>query len=383
VKHASCDQAWQIDALREGRLGAKDAESFERHRRSCTACREQMERDERLRALVRALADDGPGELTLRRLRQRILRDVATDEGTRPAPVRSRLVAGVLVAAACVAGWVLLSHRGAAPGSLAASTAVATTAQAPVAAPEALAGGVVASSDARWTQVRDGKVERVHLDEGSVRVHVRPQRVGERFLVEMPDGEIEVRGTTFEVTVAAGETARVHVDEGRVELRLHGRDVAQLGAGETWTPPAVAPAQPPAASAPAPHASAAADDAGAAYAGAIELLRAGRNEQAAAAFRAFLVAHPRAPQSEDASFLQAVALARAGRADAAALAAQDHLARFPSSFHRKDAAVLVARAASRRGDCAEARAILAPWLGQAPDPTAVAALGACAADAAP
>ena len=96
-----------------------------------------------------------------------------------------------------------------------------------------------------------------------------------------------------------------------------------------------------------------------------------------AAFQAFLLAHPAAPQVEDASFLEAVALARAGRVDAASLAAEQHLASFPGSFHRKEASILVARAASQRGDCARARAVLASWLGPSPDADVRAALGSC------
>jgi TolA-binding protein len=116
---------------------------------------------------------------------------------------------------------------------------------------------------------------------------------------------------------------------------------------------------------------------GAAYAAAISLLREGRNDEAASAFRAFLLSQPGAPQAEDASFLEAVALARSGRGDAAALAAEQHLASFPSSFHRKDASILVARAAALRGDCGKARALLAPWTGQSPDADALAALRTC------
>jgi len=107
------------------------------------------------------------------------------------------------------------------------------------------------------------------------------------------------------------------------------------------------------------------------------MLRAGRVDEAAAAFRTFVLKRPAAPEAEDASFLEAVALARAGRGDAAALAAEQHLTLFPASFHRKDAAILVARAASQRGDCNAARAALAPWLGAAAGANVRAALGSC------
>jgi TolA-binding protein len=189
-------------------------------------------------------------------------------------------------------------------------------------------------------------------------VHVRPQAANEGFVLLLPDGSIEVRGTTFDVTVENGRTRAVHVDEGIVELRLRGQSVRRLLAGEAWPPSEPAPANPPVFHAPdaaprtvasAPIAATSGDDGRAlAYSSAIALLTAGRNDEAAVALHAFFVSHPDAPQAEDASFLEAVALARAGRIDAAGLVAEDHLARFPSSFHEKEAAQLVERAARWR-----------------------------------
>jgi hypothetical protein len=273
----------------------------------------------------------------------------------------------VVLAAAAVA--IVLGGRRLAEQGRESVAAASSTATAPVVAtvsavglpPEVYAGSVSELGDARWTQTRDSGVERVALVAGSVRVHVRPQQPGERFLVSLPDGEIEVRGTTFDVTVAAGATSHVHVDEGVVELRLAGHDVVRLAAGDTWmaTPPQVTLARPvaarlqPAASlapsvtaAPAP---APVDEGESAYAASVALLRDGRNAEAAAALQAFVIAHPQASQAEDASYLEAVALARAGRADAAALAAEQHLARFPGSFHRREAEALVARARDASG----------------------------------
>ncbi len=230
----------------------------------------------------------------------------------------------------------------------------------------------------------------------------------ERFLVELPDGELEVRGTTFEVATSGGVTTRVAVEEGVVEVRL--RSIVGellLGAGDTWHPlpdggagaetaqKARARGDAKIAStgarlgsevdAAVASASTAAGESGApsmdgveAYGAAITLWQGGRYAAAASAFHAYVVAHPRASQVEDASFLEAASLARAGRPDAAALAAEYHLARFPRSFHHKEAAILIARAARDRGDCAQARAVLAPWLGAPVDPEAVAALRSCA-----
>jgi hypothetical protein len=400
---SGCDRRWEVDAYREGRLGDKDAQSFERHLRACSDCRHRKDCDERLRVIGQALPHDEPSELTLRRLRTRILRDVATGAGQRePSRVARVAVAAGLALVLGAGAWATFgrTHTVAVappPVAPATTTVAAPVAPAPVEPRDALAGTVTVLQPARWSQARKDGVERVTLDDGVLGLHVRHQQPGERFLVAMPDGEVEVRGTTFDVSVAAGTTRRVHVDEGLVELRLGGHSVASLGAGDTWTAPAAvvassppSPGDRPAAArasatasgappgAPRPADAPAVDDGASDYARAVQALRDGRASEAAVGFHAFLVAHPGAPQAEDASFLEGVALARAGRGDAAALAAEDHLARYPASFHRREAAILVARAASQRGDCARARAVLGPWLADAADADVRSALGSCA-----
>lgn len=380
-----CSRSWEVDPYRDGLLGEKDARSFERHLRGCDACRAEWGRDEPLRELARALPDDAPTELELRRLRARVLRDAAT--GVTP-PVASRQLRKasaslVLVATLAAGAWALFA-RHAPPLPAEASLVSAPPATTPpqetpsAQAAEALAGAVVPTDAARWSQSRAQGVERVVLEDGVVRLHVRPQVAGERFVVIVPDGELEVRGTTFEVSVRQRATTRVHVDEGVVEVRLRGRDTRRLEAGQTWSPEALAVTPPPARPArPSTTASALATDGGSEYATAIALLRDGRNDEAAAAFHALVVSQPGGAHAEDASFLEAVALARAGRGDAAALAAEHHLAAFPASFHQKEAAILVARAAQQRGECAKARAALSRWMGQSQDAEVQSTLHAC------
>jgi hypothetical protein len=390
----TCDRLWQVDAVRDGRLASKDAESFERHRRTCAACDERMNGYDRLRRLGDPIGRE-PSDLQLKRVRARVLRDAAV---ARPAPARARVALAIALAAGVLAIGIGVARRpwsrgamtvsssavssSAVSSSAVSSSAVSSSSGPQTAAPEAFAGDVVAEPGARWTQAREAGVERVRLDDGTVTVHVRPQRPGERFLVVLPDGELEVRGTTFTATVRDGATARVAVAEGAVEVRSpNGAVAARLGRGDAWSRPAAAANASPPPVRPEPRAPASpaapADDGATAYAAAMALLRAGRADEASIAFHAFAIQHPRAPQAEDASFLEAVALARLGRVEAAGLAAQHHLAGYPRSFHRRDAAVLVARAASARGDCAQARATLASWIGDASDGDARAALGAC------
>jgi anti-sigma-K factor RskA len=388
VNDRDCDRLWQVDAYRAGLLGDRDAESFERHARACATCREQLEGDERLRELAAELPCEAPSPLVLRRLRMRLLHGAGVGAAPDRRVLGWRAAAAVaLVFLLGVGGALTVVGRAGAPprGSASASK----TSAAPVAIlAEAFAGSVAAAPDARWTQARNAGIERVDLSEGTLHLSVRPQAVGERFLIELPDGEIEVRGTTFDVTVEEGTTRRVHVAEGLVELRLRGQDVVHLGPSESWQPPsrpiAQAPVRPSAERSPPPSPPGIAGEADSAlaYVEAVRLLRDGRNDDAAARFHAFLLSHPSSAQAEDASFLEAVALARGGRTDAAALAGEHHLAGFPRSFHAREAAILVARAASQRHDCDKARAVLAPWAKAGGGPDVASALGSCGADGA-
>jgi TolA-binding protein len=395
-----CDRSWEIDALREGKLGDRDAEAFERHASACEVCSATIARDARLRTLAASSAGVEPNDLSLRRTRARVLHDVAN---TRPPAWR----APVAIAASCMAAAVIaLSWIGSrrAPPALLPPSAVAPVAsgsarEASPSEPAAatFAGTVLSADGARWFRARDAGVERIRLEEGTMRLSVRHQTAAERFLVELPDGELEVRGTTFTVSASATATERVAVEGGIVALRIRGLPAeVLLQAGESWTaagtkvPAKAAPTaassaaggrlrpSTPAATSTATAAPAPTEDEGAeAYAASIALWQRHDYAAAAGAFHAFILSHPSASQVEDASFLEAAALARAGRSDAAALAAEDHLARFPRSFHRREAAILVARAARDRGDCAQARTILAPWLGSPADAEARDAVGQC------
>jgi TolA-binding protein len=385
MKQRECDRLWEVDALREGRLGDKDAASFERHMAACTECRQRLARDEHLRELALALPLEEPTALDLRRLRNRVLSDVATGAASRAGLRRPLLAFLTLLVVAGVAVGLLVARR---VSSLATVPAEPLTAAAASTTAPLLAGSVTEIAPARWSQLRNDSLERLALDDGTIRVHVRPQQPGERFLVVLPDGEIEVRGTTFDVRVTRGATTLVHVDEGIVDLRLRGHDSVSLGVGATWSaaPPTEAP-QPEPTPAPATQGSrpamarpaipASSVDGAQAYADAVRLLQDGRAGDAASALHALVVAHPRSPEAEDASYLEAVALARTGRGDAAALAAEHHLASFPASFHRREAAILIARAAAQRGDCERARAVLTPWTGTGTDPEARTALRPC------
>ena len=382
---SGCERSWELDALREGRLGEKDALAFERHLRGCAICTHERDFAETARDLARQLPTAEPSELELRRVRARVLRSAELGESTKTnRPKIARWIVG-LAAAAAVAAWIGLRHGS--PHAVAAAPPITPSVATPSApAPDELAGTVQASGGAKWRQTRIANVERVTLEDGALHIHVRHQSPGERFLVDTPDGVIEVRGTTFEVETFEGRTTRVAVDEGFVSWRMDGANEVLLHAGESWKPaqaptavrviPPRSPVAPAATN--ASTATAASDDGSDAYGSAVILLHDGEFARAADALASYLAAYPNGRDREDASYLRAVALARADRSDDAAAAAEQHLAAYPQSFHRKEASILIARVARHHGDCDKARRVLAPWLAPPADAEAVATIRSCA-----
>ena len=86
----------------------------------------------------------------------------------------------------------------------------------------------------------DGGSAVLQLAGGVVDLHVAKLGAGQRFVVNTPDAEVEVRGTHFRVAVAApdpacggGTTTRVVVTEGVVVVRHAGAE-SRVAAGERW-----------------------------------------------------------------------------------------------------------------------------------------------------
>jgi TolA-binding protein len=281
-----------------------------------------------------------------------------------PAPRRSRR------------GWVM----GAACSALAAAAALFFVLRPDPAAlrpqldvPE-LHGSVRASAAADFVHTSrvDGTVqdEVVRVRGGRVSVNVDPLAAGERFRVVTGDGEVEVRGTSFDVEVVADRLQSVVVQHGIVDVRLDGSTVATLRAGERWSrevaqveePPAPAvepvPASEPAPAPikPAPEPTAPISVTESSFRAGRSALRAGDFGAAAESFALAIAADPTAPLAEDARYWRGVALARAGRAADATAALSDFLDRHPTSLHAGRAALVLGNLLLRSGDTAAARA---------------------------
>jgi len=113
-----------------------------------------------------------------------------------------------------------------------------------------------------------GATQRFTLQRGEVVAHVAKLVASQRFIVDTPDAEVEVRGTRFHLRVVeqgescgAGTRTRLEVSEGVVEVRVAGQDAISVKAGQIWPAgcsravdmppsPGLAPSGPSVASAP-------------------------------------------------------------------------------------------------------------------------------------
>ena len=82
----------------------------------------------------------------------------------------------------------------------------------------------------------EGVTVRASMTKGLAAFHIERITPPQRFLLTLPDGDLEVRGTRFVVSVQNGKTALVDVAEGTVALRLQGREEMLLTAGQRWPP---------------------------------------------------------------------------------------------------------------------------------------------------
>lgn len=226
------------------------------------------------------------------------------------------------------------------------------------------------------TLIGDGVAQVVRLDSGSVDLHVAKLAKGQRFLVDTPDAEVEVRGTRFRVSVvpadplcAHGTWTRVSVTEGVVEVR-HSGTLARLVAGDQWpsdcgrtasVAPGAAPGElggvPPRDATPmlpSGHSSRRGERAAAfaestlraqnnLFAQAVAVKRAGNSQAAIAILDRFLTRYPTSPLTESV-IVERMRLLRSTDPVRALAAAQQYLARYPAGFAHAEAASMVTEA---------------------------------------
>jgi hypothetical protein len=230
--------------------------------------------------------------------------------------------------------------------------------------------GVLAPS-ADVTFARQERVQTFAVANGGVRARVAKLHEGERFLVRAADVEVEVRGTVFEVSLAApdpscgdGTPTRVRVSEGVVVVRHAGAE-ARVAAGEQWPTGCTGPkpattatvaaitSSPPPSAKPAPSAKPSATTSGTIalapedglaqkndlFSTALAAKRRGDVRAALAGFDAYLAHYPGGELAENASAQRMSILAKLDAARGTA-AARDYLAHWPNGFAREEARTL-------------------------------------------
>jgi hypothetical protein len=342
MSQSSCERAWQAEAIEDGRLSGADRVSFERHAASCSACSRELVSLARLRRLAGQLPARVPLPIERRRSRQALLRrTLELSQRASPRPRALAVALGVLLAAASV----LTFWYGASPRSPEVALA-----------PDIPSYRLRTSEHAEWRELERSATVRLALAHGNFDLDIDTLASGQRFLLELPDGELEVVGTRFSVLVEPEGTRHVRVSEGRVALRLHHQAPLSLGAGEAWLPPEVARTGPPLPASPA----------GAAPATKAEPIPRESARPPMAAPRR-LERSPIVPSPADAGapneeFAQAMAaFARGDYAQAERLCLrfeQDH----PEDARVEDSTFLRAVARARRGDRAGARAVARQYL---------------------
>jgi TolA-binding protein len=382
VSNHSCQRRWQAEALEDGRLDATHRASFERHLASCLDCSEELAELRQLKSVVAQAPVMTQSELEWRRSRTSLLGEAnRLLFERRPLARRMRsfwpVAVPLALALAVVIGFWHHSHS------------------------PSPSFEVVNIAHAQWTLTREGAISRVKLGDGTASFHVEHVASGARFLVALPDGEIEVRGTRFVVAVSGARTRSVAVSEGVVALQL-GAEKRLLASGEHWqrdeVPTSDASARVPTPLVPAPVVAAAEPErtkpANAATAEAPELVRAlgaatvagsmarpgepkpaavvtrsvssSTSTEAAAGGRPSTETAQVGAGSAGARFAEAVAAFHAGdygRADALMSA---FMREFPRDARAEDAAFLRADARARRGDWTGAAAAAREYLARYP-----------------
>jgi TolA-binding protein len=222
-----------------------------------------------------------------------------------------------------------------------------------------------------------GATQRFTLQRGQLVAHVAKLAARQRFIIDTPDAEVEVRGTRFRLRViehgescGAGARTRLDVSEGVVEVRAANGAATRVEAGEAWptdcsgttahVPQSPAPSQPAvldAAAGPkhegrggAPAARAAAKEAEAhrisgltaqndLFADGIARGRQGDTSGALRAYQELMTRFPSSPLAENAMVERMRLLARTANG---ANEARRYLARYPHGFAVREAEKLLA-----------------------------------------
>jgi ferric-dicitrate binding protein FerR (iron transport regulator) len=342
MKRSICQRAWEAEAVEDGRVDARTRASFERHAASCDVCTRERAALKRLVAIVEGMHAGEASELQRRRARTGLMKTAHFGARGDAAPTTSwRTLIATLVTIIIVVAWSYRNVRFGAPteGALVGHHQV-----------EVEPKGI-----AQWSIDNGLDPARMTLRDGTVSVHVSKLVRPQRFVLTMPDGEIEVHGTRFVVTVAMASTRRVEVTEGAVALRLLAQSERILQAGDVWiaedpAPPVVTndtataatpalgevavtsharPSQPKVA---APHQ----PTAGSLFDSAMRAYESGDFDGADQRFEEFTSRFPSDARCEDAALIGILIRSKRGDRTGARQRAHQYLAKYPAGLHQAE-----------------------------------------------
>lgn len=382
-----CVRSAELEAARDGRLAPEAVRALGHHAQGCLQCRAAQAELAALTRLAQALPGAAPDALAARRMRSRLMGAALMGD---PAPSSAKGGAWLRVALAAalvlvVGGALALRLRGV-PGPAAgrdAAMAVAPRAATPGQRVElGGAGWLWPADDARVYVRSSGRDTRIELWHGAITMQVRRRHAGERFVVQLRDAEVEVRGTRFSVAADAGRLVRVDVTEGLVAVRVAGEAERLLPAGAhlllasraPTVVPRVAQAPVPAPEEPEEPAEAprpvTRPDPGVWFReGSFAYARGDHGDAVRALVRFLSAAGRRDPRREDARYLHILSLQALDRVDALGRASARYCAEFPRGLRRAEVVLVTVQTLAAAGRCAEAREMAARMPDDAPGPT--------------
>jgi FecR-like protein/tetratricopeptide repeat protein len=349
----SCPAAWKL--TRSISSEAPDPE-IETHLAACPSCAaeyaalRQLVTDAQRLATPPGMSNESRAAISAR------LFTTAPEPKRRPTALARRTIALAAVAAGVVLAivGVTVSDRRGVPEPRASVTRMAGSPS---------RASIRAIGNARFLRAQPPPDEIVRLEDGRIELDVVPLATGERFRVVTDNGEVEVRGTSFEVLAFHRTLRSVSVSRGRVEVRSDG-GLAVLDAGDRWeqaAPSSPAPSvvetprarHAPGSRPPARQQASAAESA--LFDRAWSSLRAGNAEEAAETFAELERRAKGRAIEEDALYWRAVSVARSKDSATAGLLFREHLRRFPLSSRRGEASVALGWILLDAGDVNDAR----------------------------
>jgi hypothetical protein len=345
-----CPPVWKL--TRAASAEPRDPE-VEKHLAACAACAAELATLRELAAEARDLpAPPSMSDESRAAISARLLTAPPERPPGKTAPARGAIVVTAVAATVTLAIAVVVApivRRGASPEEQASAGRTPGVAGTTASAPRTSRASIRAIGNARFFRAQPPPDEIVRLDDGRIELDVIPLAAGERFRVVTDHGEVEVRGTSFEVLASNRSLRSVSVSRGRVEVRSGG-GLSVLDAGDRWEqgpPPAPAPGPtateaPPARRLPAPKPRAnqrASAVESALFDRAWSALRAGNAGDAAATFADLERRAGGHAIEEDALYWRAVSVARTKESASAGLLFREFLRRFPGSSRRGEAAV--------------------------------------------